>query len=69
MPNNSDHDRSAILIQYLPKWVKPMEDIPGALPQSFVDGASDDIRQLMGLNYPYPEVLDAAKAGNTEGRK
>ena len=69
MPNNSDHDRSAILIQYLPKWVKPMEDIPAALPQSFVDGASDDIRQLMGLNYPYPEVLDAAKAGNTEGRK
>ncbi|MGJ5618182.1 phytanoyl-CoA dioxygenase family protein [Sulfitobacter sp. MF3-043] len=69
MPNNSDHDRSAILIQYLPKWVKPMEDIPAALPQSFVDGASDDIRQLMGFNYPYPEVLDAAKAGNTEGRK
>jgi ectoine hydroxylase-related dioxygenase (phytanoyl-CoA dioxygenase family) len=69
MPNNSDHDRSAILIQYLPKWVKPMEDIPAALPQSFIDGASDDIRQLIGLNYPYPEVLDAAKAGNTEGRK
>lgn len=69
MPNNSDHDRSAILIQYLPKWVKPMEDIPAALPQSFIDGASDDIRQLIGLNYPYPEVLDAAKAGNAEGRK
>lgn len=68
MPNNSDHDRSAILIQYLPKWVKPMEDIPAGLPQSFIDGASDDIRQLIGLNYPYPEVLDAAKAGNTEGR-
>lgn len=68
MPNNSDHDRSAILIQYLPKWVKPMEDIPAGLPQSFIDGAGDDIRQLIGLNYPYPEVLDAAKAGNTEGR-
>jgi len=23
---------------------------------------------LLGLNYPYPEVLDAAKAGNAEGR-
>lgn len=68
MPNTSDHDRSAILIQYLPKWVKPMEDMPAALPQSFIDGASNDIRQLIGLNYPYPEVLDAAKAGNTEGR-
>jgi len=68
MPNNSDHERNAILIQYLPKWVKPMEDLPAALPADFIDNASDDIRQLIGLNYPYPEVLDAAKAGNTEGR-
>lgn len=69
MPNNSDHDRCAILIQYLPKWVKPMENMPAALPQSFIDNASPEIRQLIGLNYPYPEVLDASKAGNTEGRK
>ncbi len=68
MPNRSTHDRSAILIQYLPKWVKPMEDMPAALPADFIDGASPDIRQLIGLNYPYPEVLDAAKAGNAEGR-
>jgi ectoine hydroxylase-related dioxygenase (phytanoyl-CoA dioxygenase family) len=68
MPNTSDHDRSAILIQYLPKWVKPMEDMPAALPPAFIAAASPDIRQLIGLNYPYPEILDAAKAGNTEGR-
>ncbi|SDX26954.1 Phytanoyl-CoA dioxygenase (PhyH) [Ruegeria halocynthiae] len=68
MPNKADHDRSAILIQYLPKWVKPMEDMPAALPQEFLDRASPDIRQLLGLNYPYPEVLDTARAGNTEGR-
>ncbi|GAA3855497.1 phytanoyl-CoA dioxygenase family protein [Celeribacter arenosi] len=68
MPNTSDHDRNAVLIQYLPKWVKPMEDMPAALPQSFIDRASPDMRQLLGLNYPYPEVLDAAKAGNAEGR-
>lgn len=69
MPNNADHDRTAVLIQYLPKWVKPMEDMPAALPDEFVANASPDLRQLLGLNYPYPEVLDAAKAGNTEGRK
>ena len=69
MPNNANHDRSAILIQYLPKWVKPMEDMPAALPKDFLDQASPDLRQLLGLNYPYPEVLDAARAGNTEGRK
>ena len=68
MPNRSAHDRSAILIQYLPKWVKPMEDMPAALPQSFLDAASPDLRQLLGLNYPYPEVLDSARGGNTEGR-
>lgn len=69
MPNNADHDRSAVLIQYLPKWVKPMEDMPAALPRTFVDQASPELRQLLGMNYPYPEVLDAAKAGNAEGRK
>jgi ectoine hydroxylase-related dioxygenase (phytanoyl-CoA dioxygenase family) len=68
MPNHADHDRNAVLIQYLPKWVKPMEDMPAALPSSFVEAASPDMRQLLGLNYPYPEVLDTAAAGNTEGR-
>lgn len=68
MPNRADHDRSAILIQYLPKWVKPMEDMPSGLPHAFIEAASPDMRQLLGLNYPYPEVLDAARAGNTEGR-
>lgn len=68
MPNNSDHDRNAVLINYLPKWVKPLEDMPAALPQSFLDNASADMRQLLGFNYPYPEVLDAAQAGNAEGR-
>ncbi len=69
MPNKADHDRSAILIQYLPKWVKPMEDIPAALPQDYIDRASPDLRQLLGLNYPYPENLDEAGAGNAEGRR
>lgn len=69
MPNNSDHDRSAVLINYLPKWVKPLEEMPSALPQSFLDAVSPDLRQLLGLNYPYPEVLDKADAVNAEGRK
>lgn len=69
MPNQSTHDRNAVLINYLPKFVKPLEDMPGALPQSFIDAASDDIKQLLGLNYPYPEVLDAAAATNAAGRR
>ena len=68
MPNRSDHDRNAVLVNYLPKWVKPLEDMPGALPAAFMEEASADIRQLLGLNYPYPEVLDAAAATNAAGR-
>jgi ectoine hydroxylase-related dioxygenase (phytanoyl-CoA dioxygenase family) len=68
MPNRSNHDRNAVLINYLPKFVKPLEDMPAALPQAFLDQASADMRQLLGFNYPYPEVLDAAQAGNAEGR-
>lgn len=69
MPNKSDHDRSAVLINYLPKWVKPLEDMPAALPSDFIERASPDMRQLLGLNYPYPKVLDADAGGNAEGRK
>jgi len=69
MPNNADHDRNAVLINYIPKWVKPLEDMPGALPTSFIDAASPEMRQLLGLNYPYPEVLDTADAVNAEGIK
>jgi Ni,Fe-hydrogenase I small subunit len=41
----------------------------GGAAASFIDAASPDMRQLLGLNYPYPEVLDAAEGGNTEGRR
>lgn len=68
MPNNADHDRNAVLVNYLPKWVKPLEDMPGALPAAFIDAASPDMRRLLGLNYPYPEILDTADAINAEGR-
>lgn len=67
MPNESAQDRSAVLLQYLPKFVKPMEDMPAALDAAFLDAASPMIRQLLGFDYPYPEVLDQSDAKNTEG--
>ena len=69
MPNQAEHDRSAVLIQYLPKWIKPLELTPRALPVELVENASDDLRQLLGLHFDYPEVLDDAGPGNTEGRR
>jgi ectoine hydroxylase-related dioxygenase (phytanoyl-CoA dioxygenase family) len=67
MPNYSHADRSAVLVQYLPKWVKPMENMPAVLSSQFIEHSSNEIKQLLGLDYPYPENLDASKAGNTEG--
>ncbi|MGF6599955.1 ectoine hydroxylase-related dioxygenase (phytanoyl-CoA dioxygenase family) [Paraburkholderia sp. GAS448] len=70
MPNHSAQDRSAVLIQYLPKFVKPMEDLRAMVGEAFVNGASPTMRQLLGLDYPYPQNLDEiAVATNAEGRK
>lgn len=69
MPNRSAQDRSAVLIQYLPKFVKPMEDLHAMVGEAFVRDASPTMRQLLGLNFPYPQNLDAvAVATNAEGR-
>lgn len=32
------------------------------------ESASPMLRQLPGINYPYPQLLDEVEAGNTEGR-
>ena len=70
MPNRSNQDRSAVLIQYLPKFVKPMEDLRAMVGEAFVKRASPTMRQLLGLNFPYPQNLDAVEvAMNAEGRK
>lgn len=54
MPNNSDDGRIGILIEFLPKFVKPVEDLLSALDQRFLDRASPLLRQLLGLAYPWP---------------
>ncbi len=68
MPNRSAASRSAILIQYLPKFVKPMEDQLRGVSPAVREAATPRLEQLLGLNYPYPQLLDEAEAGNTEGR-
>lgn len=69
MPNRSEGDRSAVLIQYLPKFVKPMEDLRAMVGNAFIQRASTTMRQLLGLHYPYPQNLEAIEAAtNAEGR-
>lgn len=56
MPNRSDAGRAGLLIEFLPKFVKPVEDLLGGLDQAFLDNASPVLRQMLGLNYPWPSA-------------
>jgi ectoine hydroxylase-related dioxygenase (phytanoyl-CoA dioxygenase family) len=67
MPNRSDHDRSGVLIEYLPKFVKPVEDMHAALDDAFYAQMSPTMRQLLGFDYEYPQNLEEAEARNAEG--
>jgi ectoine hydroxylase-related dioxygenase (phytanoyl-CoA dioxygenase family) len=67
MPNNSGADRVGLLIEYLPKFVKPLEDQIAGVRKDVIEKGGDFIRQLVGLAYPYPQVLDKAAGGNQEG--
>lgn len=69
MPNTSQIDRSAVLINYAPKWLTPIEEMHAALPDGFLDTASEDLRQLLGLKYPHPQAFDEVAAQNAIGRK
>ncbi len=68
MPNKSDHDRGAVLIEYLPKFVIPLEDQLSGVPQDVVDRASPLLQRLMGVGRPYPKLFDEAAGENTIGR-
>lgn len=68
MPNGSDRDRTGILIQYLPKFVKPMEDQVRGTRPDVLEHATPLLRQLVGLDYPYPRVLDEDEGKNEIGR-
>ncbi|MCH9844490.1 MAG: phytanoyl-CoA dioxygenase family protein [Alphaproteobacteria bacterium] len=68
MPNiSADKDRSAVLIQYLPKFIVPMENMTATLDADVLKNASPYLLQLLGENVPYPEILEEAKGKNTIG--
>ncbi len=63
MPNESDHNRTGILIEYLPKFVAPIEDLRRGVRADVVERATPTLRRLMALDYPYPEILDQVDGG------
>lgn len=69
MPNVShDVDRTGVLIEYLPKFIAPLEDLRRGVRADVVERATPMLRQLMALEYPYPEILDDNTGEATIGR-
>jgi ectoine hydroxylase-related dioxygenase (phytanoyl-CoA dioxygenase family) len=56
MPNRSDAGRIGLLIEFLPKFVKPVEDMLTGLGDEFLERASPIVRQMLGLDYPWPST-------------
>ena len=67
MPNNSNHQRAVLLIEFLPKYIKPVEDLVSYLDHDFKENCSDRVKQLLGFNYPYPKIMDVSKSKNEIG--
>ena len=67
MPNKSNHQRAALLIEFLPKYIKPVEDLVSYLDEDFKKNSSERIKQLLGLNYEYPKIMDISKSVNQIG--
>jgi ectoine hydroxylase-related dioxygenase (phytanoyl-CoA dioxygenase family) len=67
MPNKSEHQRAAILIEFLPKYIKPVEDLITYLEDDFKKNSSEKVKQLLGLNYIYPKIMDVSKSVNQIG--
>ena len=66
-PNNSEHQRAVLLIEFLPKYIKPVEDLVTYLDDEFKKNCTNRIKQLLGLNYKYPKIMDVSKTVNDIG--
>ena len=67
MPNKSKDQRAVLLIEFLPKYIKPVEDLISYLDEKFKNNCSKRVKQLLGFNYPYPKIMDTSKSVNEIG--
>ena len=66
-PNKSNHQRAALLIEFLPKYIKPVEDLVTYLDEYFKKNSNHKVKQLLGLHYEYPKIMDMSKKTNNIG--
>ena len=62
--NKTKRPRIGILGQYLPKFVKPMEDQLASVDMKVIKKCNKKLKNLLGVGYPYPQVLDTSKNAN-----
>ena len=48
-PNNSNHQRAVLLIEFLPKYIKPVEDLVTYLDDDFKKNCPDKVKQLFRI--------------------
>lgn len=61
MTNNDTAHRIGISGQWLPRYVKPMEDISSQLSEEQLSDSAPIMRQLCGYNYPYPTAFSVGE--------
>ena len=54
MPNRSDAGRIGLLVEFLPKFVTPIEDMLTGLPDGWLEAQDPIVRQMLGQSYPWP---------------
>ncbi len=54
MPNRSDAGRIGLLVEFLPKFVTPIEDLTSELSDDWLANATPTLRQMLGFEYPWP---------------
>jgi hypothetical protein len=67
--NRSQRSRATLLGSYTIKSIKPIEDWSRCIDRETALGYDQPMRDLLGLHYPYPAVMDALPARSSEGAK
>ncbi len=65
--NRSEASRAALLGSYTIKSIKPIEDWSRCIDRDTALGYDEPMRNLLGLHYPYPAVMDDLPARSSEG--
>lgn len=67
--NRSGASRAALLGSYTIKSIKPIEDWSRCISRNEALGYDETMQGLLGVDYPYPAVMDALPGRSSEGAR